>query len=131
MDHLAFIFMLTTFEIIANVYFMFLCFSCRSIETFNVDKTKSIMTAKEKEVAEEYFNALADLNINSKPLINMLTMLAEENSAYAPIIVQCIERQLHKVFKLYNSNEYFTVITEGYSLHYEPKLLAFKYIDPT
>lgn len=131
MDHLAFILMLTTFEIIANVYFMFLCFSGGSIETFNVDKTKSIMTAKEKEVAEEYFNALADLNINSKPLINMLTMLAEENSAYAPIIVQCIERQLHKVFKLYNSNEYFTVITEGYSLHYEPKLLALKYIDPT
>ncbi|XP_050545811.1 uncharacterized protein LOC126908031 isoform X2 [Daktulosphaira vitifoliae] len=55
------------------------------------------MTAKEIEVSEEYSNALADLNINSKPLINMLTMLAEENSAYAPIIVQCIERQLHKV----------------------------------
>ncbi|XP_050433874.1 uncharacterized protein LOC126841432 isoform X2 [Adelges cooleyi] len=55
------------------------------------------MTAKEKEVSEEYSNALGDLNINSKPLINMLTMLAEENSAYAPIVVQCIERQLHKV----------------------------------
>lgn len=89
------------------------------------------MTAKEKEVAEEYSNALADLNINSKPLINMLTMLAEENSAYAPIIVQCIERQLHKVFKLYNSNEYFKVIKEGCSSPYDPKLFAYKYIDPT
>jgi len=95
------------------------------------NQPKSTMTAKEKEVAEEYFNALADLNINSKPLINMLTMLAEENSAYAPIIVQCIERQLHKVFKLYNSNEYFKVITEGYSLYYGLKVFAFKYIDPT
>lgn len=89
------------------------------------------MTAKEKEVAEEYSNALADLNINSKPLINMLTMLAEENSAYAPIIVQCIERQLHKVFKLYNSNEYFKVITEGFSLLYTLKLFSIKFIDPT
>lgn len=89
------------------------------------------MTAKEKEVAEEYSNALADLNINSKPLINMLTMLADENSAYAPIIVQCIERQLHKVFKLYNSNEYFKVITEGYSLLYNLKIVAINYIDPT
>ncbi|VVC32299.1 RNA polymerase II-binding domain,ENTH/VHS,Subunit of cleavage factor IA Pcf11,CID [Cinara cedri] len=60
-------------------------------------KTISTMTAKEKEVAEEYSSALADLNVNSKPLINMLTMLADENSAYASIIVQCIERQLHKV----------------------------------
>lgn len=89
------------------------------------------MTAKEKEVAEEYSNALADLNINSKPLINMLTMLADENSAYAPIIVQCIERQLHKVFKLYNSNEYFKIITEGYSLLYNLKICSIKYIDPT
>lgn len=89
------------------------------------------MTAKEKEVAEEYSNALADLNINSKPLINMLTMLAEENSAYAPIIVQCIERQLLKVFKLYNSNEYFNIITEGYLLSHNPKLFIIKYVDPT
>jgi len=89
------------------------------------------MTAKEKEVAEEYSNALADLNINSKPLINMLTMLAEENSAYAPIIVQCIERQLHKVFKLYNSNEYFKIIAKGYSSLYDSKLYVNKDIDPT
>lgn len=90
------------------------------------------MTAKEKEVAEEYSNALADLNINSKPLINMLTMLAEENSAYAPIIVQCIERQLHKVFKLYNSNEYFKVIEERCSsLFTNHKLFTVRYIDPT
>lgn len=106
-------------------------FSCGCIEIINSIKIKPIMTAKEKEVAEEYSNALADLNINSKPLINMLTMLAEENSAYAPIIVQCIERQLHKVFKLYNSNEYFKVITEGFSSQYDSKLFFIKYIDPT
>lgn len=89
------------------------------------------MTAKEKEVAEEYSNALADLNINSKPLINMLTMLAEENSAYASIIVQCIERQLHKVFKLYNSNEYFKVIKEECSSPYDSKSFDSKDIYPT
>lgn len=89
------------------------------------------MTAKEKEVAEEYSNALADLNINSKPLINMLTMLAEENSAYAPIIVQCIERQLLKVFKLYNSNENLKIITEGYFSLHNPKIFCIKYVDPT
>lgn len=89
------------------------------------------MTAKEKEVAEEYSNALDDLNINSKPLINMLTMLADENSAFAPIIVQCIERQLHKVFKLYNSNEYFKVITERFASLYHYRILDINYIDPT
>lgn len=94
------------------------------------DQVKPTMSAKEREVAEEYSNALADLNVNSKPLINMLTMLAEENSAFAPIIVQCIERQLHKVFKLYNSNEYFNVITRGYVSLFDCKSFN-NYIDPT
>lgn len=89
------------------------------------------MSAKEKEVAEEYSSALDDLNINSKPLINMLTMLADENSAFAPIIVQCIERQLHKVFKLYNSNAYFKILTERFSSLYDHRIFNIKHIDPT
>jgi len=36
MDHLAFIFMLTTFEIIANVYFMFLCFYVLVVEVLKL-----------------------------------------------------------------------------------------------
>ncbi|XP_019634316.1 PREDICTED: trichohyalin-like [Branchiostoma belcheri] len=47
-------------------------------------------------VVEEYESSLADLTFNSKPHINMLTMLAEENVKYAPHIVRLIEAQLNK-----------------------------------
>ncbi|XP_013419945.1 pre-mRNA cleavage complex 2 protein Pcf11 isoform X2 [Lingula anatina] len=49
------------------------------------------------EAVEEYRSSLADLNCNSKPLINMLTMLAEDHKQYAPQIVQVIEAHLQKV----------------------------------
>lgn len=52
------------------------------------------------QVAEEYVSSLADLTVNSKPLINMLTMLAEENSAHAAAIVEAIERHIDKVVPL-------------------------------
>ncbi|PSN35931.1 hypothetical protein C0J52_07162 [Blattella germanica] len=55
------------------------------------------MTNVEKEVAEEYASSLSDLTVNSKPLINMLTMLAHENITYAPVIVQTVERHLQQV----------------------------------
>ncbi|XP_065313874.1 pre-mRNA cleavage complex 2 protein Pcf11-like isoform X2 [Gordionus sp. m RMFG-2023] len=54
------------------------------------------MTTYENEICEEYKAALGDLTINSKPLINMLTMLAEENTQIAPQILKVIEDQLHK-----------------------------------
>lgn len=54
-------------------------------------------SVKTKEVGEEYLSSLADLNVNSKPLINMLTILAEENIQHAPVIVQAIEQHLAKV----------------------------------
>lgn len=41
-------------------------------------------------VAEEYRSSLVDLNFNSKPHINMLTIIAEENVKYAPMIVDTI-----------------------------------------
>jgi len=50
-----------------------------------------------EEVAEEYLSSLMDLTVNSKPLINMLTMLAEENKVYAEAIVQAIESHIQKV----------------------------------
>jgi hypothetical protein len=50
------------------------------------------------EVAgEEYASSLADLTVNSKPLINMLTMLAEENVDHADTIVKVIEKHLSQV----------------------------------
>ncbi|XP_045504591.1 pre-mRNA cleavage complex 2 protein Pcf11 isoform X1 [Colias croceus] len=53
--------------------------------------------SKEKEIAEEYASSLADLTVNSKPLINMLTILAEENIEHAGVIVDTVEKHLEKV----------------------------------
>nr|XP_026498240.1 pre-mRNA cleavage complex 2 protein Pcf11-like [Vanessa tameamea] len=50
-----------------------------------------------KEIAEEYASSLADLTVNSKPLINMLTILAEENIEHAGVIVETVEKHLEKV----------------------------------
>lgn len=50
-----------------------------------------------KEIGEEYLSSLADLNVNSKPLINMLTILAEEYLEHASVIVQAVEQHLNKV----------------------------------
>uniref|UniRef100_T1J1R3 CID domain-containing protein n=1 Tax=Strigamia maritima TaxID=126957 RepID=T1J1R3_STRMM len=46
---------------------------------------------------EEYASSLNDLTCNSKPHISVLTMLAEENSQYAPNVVRLIEQHLQKV----------------------------------
>ncbi|XP_039484648.1 uncharacterized protein LOC120447207 isoform X1 [Drosophila santomea] len=57
----------------------------------------------ERRIGEEYLSSLQDLNCNSKPLINMLTMLAEENINYAHIIVKVVEYYISQVapeFKL-------------------------------
>lgn len=63
----------------------------------NIFETKMEST-KEQEIEEEYLSSLTDLNVNSKPLINMLTMLAEENIEHAPVIVKAVEKHLAKVF---------------------------------
>ncbi|GFX01212.1 pre-mRNA cleavage complex 2 protein Pcf11 [Trichonephila clavipes] len=48
-------------------------------------------------VAEEYRASLCDLNFNSKPHINMLTMLAEDNDQYAQLIVDTIVTHIKTV----------------------------------
>ncbi|XP_074026105.1 pcf11 cleavage and polyadenylation factor subunit isoform X2 [Leptinotarsa decemlineata] len=50
-----------------------------------------------EEIKAEYASSLADLTFNSKPLINVLTMLADENSPNAKVIVEAIETHLSKV----------------------------------
>uniref|UniRef100_H2Z7V7 CID domain-containing protein n=1 Tax=Ciona savignyi TaxID=51511 RepID=H2Z7V7_CIOSA len=45
---------------------------------------------------EEYQSSLEDLTFNSKPHINMLTILADENKSNAENIVKLIEAQLYK-----------------------------------
>lgn len=65
--------------------------------------SQAAVNRRAKEIETEYLSSLADLNVNSKPLINMLTILAEENLDYAPIIVNAVEKHLAKVqpeFKL-------------------------------
>lgn len=49
------------------------------------------------EVAEEFAASLSDLTVNSKPHINMLTMLAEDNHEYAFNITQTVLNHLQKV----------------------------------
>ncbi|XP_044747755.1 uncharacterized protein LOC123308987 isoform X2 [Coccinella septempunctata] len=49
------------------------------------------------EDVKAYVSSLADLTFNSKPLINMLTMLADENVAHAAEIVDVVEDHLAKV----------------------------------
>lgn len=61
--------------------------------------------SQQEVIGDEYASSLADLTVNSKPLINMLTMLAEENAASASVIVKVIEKHLsqvlHLTFKFY------------------------------
>lgn len=52
-------------------------------------------TAK-ADACKEYLSSLEDLTFNSKPHINNLTILAEENLKYSPEIVKLIEAQISK-----------------------------------
>ena len=46
---------------------------------------------------DEYRSSLEDLTFNSKPHINVLTILAEENKDHAEKVVQLVEDRLYKV----------------------------------
>jgi len=46
---------------------------------------------------DDFRSSLNDLTVNSKPLISMLTMLAEENQAHAEQVVQVIESHIFQV----------------------------------
>jgi len=52
------------------------------------------------EAVDDFKSSLADLTFNSKPLINMLTMLAEENAQYSEQIVRVIEEHIRQVKQL-------------------------------
>lgn len=51
----------------------------------------------DQAVADDYKSSLNDLNFNSKPLINMLTMLADENKKHAATIVKTIVDHINSV----------------------------------
>jgi hypothetical protein len=57
------------------------------------------------EIAEKYLRELVTLKLNSKPLINSLTMMAEDvMTSAAPLVVQTIEHHLTRVTENRNSN---------------------------
>lgn len=49
-------------------------------------------------VIAEYRSSLADLHVNSKPHIDMLTIVAKENAHYAKLIASLIEERLYEVY---------------------------------
>ena len=60
----------------------------------------SSWSPSEKEVAENYFETLSNLKMNSKPIINTLTELANGYSREHPhIIVHVIEERIRDVSK--------------------------------
>lgn len=59
----------------------------------------------EQEIAESYLSSLVDLTTNSKPLINMLTMLAEENIEHGQTIVDAVQRRITEVLNLFLHNQ--------------------------
>lgn len=65
------------------------------------------MEELEADAIEDYENALNELTCNSKPHINMLTMLADEKKKFASKIVQIIETRINQVYiiKLLNYNK--------------------------
>lgn len=81
---------------------------CLTITAFGVDKAvvglsglispKMDDGAARADACREYQSSLEDLTFNSKPHINMLTILAEENINFAKDIVAIIEAQISKVF---------------------------------
>jgi hypothetical protein len=53
-----------------------------------------------KDDYQEFKNALNDLKLNSKPLINFLTILAEEKMQNAPQVVRAIEERILEVRRI-------------------------------
>lgn len=51
-----------------------------------------------QETAESYLSSLLDLTSNNKTLINVLTILAEENINYGQTIVDTISRRINEVY---------------------------------
>ncbi|KAF9464447.1 hypothetical protein BDZ94DRAFT_1289358 [Collybia nuda] len=45
----------------------------------------------------EYTNRLAELNVNSRPIIQNLSMLAQDYSRFAEIVAQCLEAHIRRV----------------------------------
>jgi pre-mRNA cleavage complex 2 protein Pcf11 len=67
------------------------------------------------EIATEYRTSLEDLTFNSKPVINMLTMVAEENIEHAEEITRVIQERIQKV---HNRIQFSTNLASFESYHF-------------
>ncbi len=54
------------------------------------------------ELANEYDLSLQELTLNSKPMINSLTMVAEENLRYSNDLVQVLVLRISKVGSIFD-----------------------------
>lgn len=64
---------------------------------FDSSQSSYTVMASSNAIREEYLSSLADLDQNSKPMIDMLTMLAEDHRQHAPIIVDAIKQRISQV----------------------------------
>ena len=65
-------------------------------------KYEMALSGSEMAVLTDYKSSLNDLDCNSKPMINVLTMLAEENQPFADGIVKIIKERILEVSILFD-----------------------------
>lgn len=71
------------------------------IESAENEQSSNPEMATSSAIREEYMSSLADLEQNSKPMIDMLTMLAEDHRQHAQIIVDAIKQRISQVLLFY------------------------------
>ncbi|KAF5390584.1 hypothetical protein D9757_002694 [Collybiopsis confluens] len=64
---------------------------------YPVVSTHNIYQMDPATFRREYSNRLAELTVNSRPLIQNLSMMAHEYSRFADIVAQCLEAHIRKV----------------------------------
>ena len=62
------------------------------------------MASQPNDVVTEYKTAIQDLTFNSKPLINALTMLAEDNKDFGSNIIKVICDRIMEVIFIFSKN---------------------------
>ncbi|KDQ64608.1 hypothetical protein JAAARDRAFT_118249 [Jaapia argillacea MUCL 33604] len=75
---------------------------------------------------EDYLSRLAQLTINSRPMIQSLSMTAQENSRWAEIVAQCIETHIRRASPWMKLPAFYLLdaisknVFEPYARHFTP-----------